>query len=71
MFGDHKGHNVLHPDDAVILIRAEMGNLKREGKLNPAYTDRFLMDINSHLEKADLLKKQLQKTANDKFSALI
>jgi hypothetical protein len=57
MYGDHKGHNVLHPDDAVTLIRAEIANLKREGKLVPSYTDRFLMDINGHLEKSDRLKR--------------
>ena len=71
MYGDAKGKEVLAPDEAVDLIRKHIADLKTNGKLNPRYPDRFLLDIRGHLEKTRKLQSGIKAEANEKFSDLI
>ena len=71
MYGEAKGKEVLAPDEAVDLIRNNIADLKTNGKLNPRYPDRFLLDIRGHLEKTKTLQEGIKAEANEKFSALI
>jgi hypothetical protein len=71
MFGDHIGHQVLSPGQAIRLVRDLMDKANKAGKLSPDYSDRYLNEIRE--SKSKMLKGQNNVMAciQDNFSQII
>lgn len=71
MFGDHIGHKVLSPGQAVRLIRDLMDKANKAGKLSPDYSDRYLNDIRENKSKMQKGQNNVMAFIQEHFANII
>lgn len=71
MFGNHKQHPVVEPDNALKQLRSELYSQLEKGKLKADYTENVLLDIRQALLTCDQMKSKLVTRINNSFTKLI
>lgn len=70
MFGNHKQHPVVKPDNALKQLRNELYSQLEKGKLKTDYTENVLLDIRQALLTCDQMKSKLVARINNSFTKL-
>eukprot|EP00347_Sterkiella_histriomuscorum_P009722 403340133 len=71
MFGEHKGHEVTEPEQAVRNLRDRFDDNIKSGKLKAEFTDSYLTEIRQALVQCDQQRNKILKDVDKVMNDLI